>query len=82
MGALKLDTRAAILSQDWTTVNGHFVFVAGMLESAGTELRDALHVSYLGSLLYGETSISFVKARTLLPKSLVIALEKIERHYE
>jgi len=82
VGALKLDTRAAILRHDWTTVNEHFVFVTGMLETAGDELRDALHISYLGMLLYGETSSSFVKARGLLPKPLMIALEKIELRYQ
>lgn len=82
VGALKLDTRAAILRHDWTTVIEHFVFVARMVETAGKELRDALHISYLGMLLCDEKSISFVKARSLLPKSLVVALEKIEHHYQ
>jgi hypothetical protein len=34
------------------------------------------------NLFYGETSINFAKARTLMPKRLANALEIIERHYE
>jgi hypothetical protein len=82
VGALKLETRAAILRHDWDLVCAHYSFVARILESASAELRDALHVSYLGMLFYGETSIGFVKARSLLPKPLAMTLENIERHYE
>ena len=82
VGALKLATRDAIAKCDWNTVAEHFAFVAEMMEGAGAELRDALHVSYLGSLLYGETSLNYAKARSMLPKKLASALEKVERHYE
>jgi len=82
VGALKLATRNAIDCHDWDYVRKYFTFVANMLENAGAELRDALHVSYLGNLFYGETSLDYAKARILLPKPLTIALEKVERHYE
>jgi len=74
--------RHAIGRHDWDYVRKHFSFVARMLENAGAELRNALHVSYLGNLFYGETSLDYAKARILLPKPLAIALEKVERHYE
>src|SRR5271169_195146 len=72
----------AIGRHDWDYVRKHFSFAANMLENAGAELRDALHVSYLGNLFYGETSLDYAKARILLPKPLAISLEKVERHYE
>lgn len=80
-GALKLATRDAIARRDWQTVARHFDFAAEMLGASGAELRDALCVSYLGNLLYEETSLNYAKARSLLPKSLAMALEEIERHY-
>ncbi len=80
--ALKLATRNAILRGDWPTVGAHFVFVDNMLESADIELHDAIGISYLVNLFYGETSADFAKARTLMPKRLATALEIMERHYE
>jgi hypothetical protein len=80
--ALKLATRNAILNRDWTTVQSHFTFVDGVLETAKTELHEAIGISYLVNLFYGETSLDFAKARTLLPRRLAAALEIMERHYE
>ncbi len=82
VGELKLATRDAIISHDWETVASHFAFVTELLQDAGGELRDALHISYLGSLFYGELHVSYAKARCMLPRPLAIALEKVERHYE
>lgn len=82
VGVLKLATRNSILTRDWRRVRLHFSFVANILSGAGAELRDALHVSYLGNLFYGETAASYAQARMYLPISLGIALEIIERHYE
>jgi hypothetical protein len=82
IGVLKLATLDAITRRDWETVRKHFTFIADLFEHSGTELCDALEISYLGNLLYGETSINYAKARSLLPRPLAIALEKIERHYE
>lgn len=80
--ALKLATRAAILKRDWPTVNQHLTFVDELLQTPDTELHEAIGVSYLTNLFYGETSIDFAKARILLPKRLAAALEIMERHYE
>jgi hypothetical protein len=82
VGELKLETLKAILKRDWPTVRAHFDFIDSVLESGDAELHDAVGVSYLGSLFYGETSLNFAKARTLMPKRLAVALEIIERHYE
>jgi len=82
VGALKRASREAILARDWPLVSRHFAFVDSVLESASTELHDAIGVSYLGNLFYGETSLNYAKARTLLPKRLALALEIMERHYE
>ncbi len=82
VGELKLATRDAILRRDWDEVVSHYAFVAELLATAGDELRDALHVSYLGNLFYGELAVNYAKARCLLPRPLSVALEKIERHYE
>lgn len=81
-GCLTLATRDAIAQRDWQTVVKHFDFAAEMLESADAQLTEALGVSYLGSLLHGETSINYAKARSLLPKPLALALVRVESHYE
>ncbi len=82
VGALKLATQDAITAGDWHAVTKYFAFVAGLIEDAGDELRDAINVSYLGNLFYGEMSANYAKARTLLPKPLARALEQIENHFE
>lgn len=82
VGALKLATRDAIAQRDWEAVGMHFAFVDGLLADAGAELRAALQVSYLGSLFYGETTLNYAKARSLLPNRLVAVLAGIESHYE
>ncbi len=82
VGALKLATRDAIAQRDWDTVASHFAFVSEMLADGGPELRDALRVSYLGNLFYGETTLNYAKARSLLPRGLGAALADIESHYE
>jgi hypothetical protein len=81
-GALKLATQEAIQKRDWATVATHFAFIDNVLEAADIELHKTIGVSYLVNLFYGETSINFAKARTLMPKRLANALEIIERHYE
>ncbi|MGE5758010.1 MAG: hypothetical protein ACM3W8_03995 [Sideroxydans sp.] len=80
--ALKLATRDAILRRDWATASAHFAFVDGILESAETELHEAIGTSYLVNLFYGETSVDFAQARMLMPKRLAAALELMERHYD
>ena len=82
VSALKLATHDAILKQDWETVRTHFAFVDDVLETAGTDLHDAIGISYLVNLFYSETSLEFATARTLMPKRLAAALEIMERHYE
>lgn len=82
VGALKLETRAAILSNDWLTVTDHFAFVANTLADCGAELSNAIRISYLGMLFYGETSRDYAEARSLLPELLAEVLEEIERHYD
>lgn len=82
VGALKILTREAIAKRDWESVGEHYSFVEVMMAVGGDELSDALQVSYLGSLFYGETSLNFAKARSLLPKELAAALESVESHYE
>ncbi len=82
IGALTLATRDAIAKRDWHNVCRYFTFVADVLEDAAPDLRDAISVSYLEPLLYGENAINYAKARTLLPKPLSRELEKVENHYE
>jgi len=82
VGAMMLVSRDAILKGDWSTLYLHFTFIDSVLESADTELHEAIGLSYLVSLFYGETAINYAKARTLMPKRLAAALEIMERHYE
>lgn len=80
--ALKQATRDAIFRQDWPTVSEYLTFVDEVLQIPDPELHEAIGISYLTNLFYGETSHDFAKARTLLPKRLAAALEIMERHYE
>lgn len=82
VGALKLETRDAIAKRDWDTVSEHYAFVSIMMAEGGEELRTALEVSYLGSLFYGEPTLNYAKARSMLPKRLAEILGMVERHYE
>jgi hypothetical protein len=80
--ALKLATREAIRKGDWATVSAHLGFIDELLQSAEPSMHDAIGISYLIGLFYGETSAEFAKARSLMPKRLAVALELMERHYE
>ena len=82
IGAMALATREAISKHDWPTLSVHFAFIDNVLEAADTELHEAIGVSYLVNLFYGETAFDYAKARTLMPKRLAAALEIMERHYE
>lgn len=82
MGELKLATRAAIIRGEWYTIRKHFNFVADLYGTGGPELRDAIRVSYLGNLLYGENSNNHERARAMLPASLSFVLRNLERHYK
>ncbi|HEY5994361.1 MAG TPA: hypothetical protein VIU46_07140 [Gallionellaceae bacterium] len=82
VGALKLETRGAINRRNWDVLRNHFAFVSELMEDGGAELRDALKVSYLGNLFYGETSLNYAKARSLLPRNLAVLLDAVENHYE
>jgi hypothetical protein len=82
IGAMARATRDAILKCDWPTASSHFAFIDSVLETADTELHEAIGVSYLVNLFYGETALDYAKARTLMPKRLAAALEIMERHYE
>lgn len=81
VGALKLASRDAIARNDWKSVGQHFDFADEIMKNADAELLDALHISYLGGLFYGEITENFTKARSLLPKRLFNALAEVERHY-
>lgn len=81
IGVLKLAVREAIANRDWSAVSRYFAEVAAMMEDAGPELFDAINVSFLGSLFYGETALNTRKARALLPEPLRLALDIVEQHY-
>lgn len=81
VGVLKTVSRNAIYKGDWDTLSRHFAFVMALLDNGGGELRNALSVSYLGSLFYGESRGNFAVARCLMPRRLARALEGIEKHY-
>ncbi len=82
VGVLKLRSRSAIINGDWEVLTCHFAFVRSVLENGGHDLRDAVRISYLGSLFYGETGRNFAAARCLLPPRLSRELDSIEKHYE
>ncbi len=81
MGAMKLATRDAILSQDFNTVRRHLSYIGYLYEHADHELRHAILISYLEALLIGESAPAYSRARRLLPPNLEAELIKAElRH--
>jgi hypothetical protein len=82
VGVLKLASRDAIAAGEWEALAAHFAFVSALFEHCGEELRQALGISYLGNLFYGEGSRNHARGRTLLPRALAHVLEQVERHYE
>ena len=80
VGVLTLASQAAIAAGDWEVLARHYAFVAALRLHCSATLRAALDISYLGNLLYGESSRNYAKARTLLPLSLARALEAVEAH--
>ena len=82
VGVLKLETRDAIAKRNWNAVRDHYLFISMIMEDAGAELRNAVKVSYLGNLFYGEVSLNYAKARSMLPRNLAAALGAVEEHYE
>lgn len=82
MGELKLATREAIRKGDWRSVREQIAFVLDLLNEGVPEVSDAISISYLGNLFYGELSRNHAIARCLLPGRLAVALEVVERHYE
>lgn len=81
VGVLRLASKVAIVDGDWDMLSRHYAFVAALLAYCGGALRQALEVSYLGSLFYGESSAHYDKARSLLPPMLAYALAAVEHHY-
>jgi len=81
MGAMKLATREAIVRYEFHTVRRHFTFIAYLFDHADAPLRDAIVVSYLGSLFIGDATSQYVNARGLLPANLASALKKLELRY-
>lgn len=80
IGVLKLATREAIDRRDWATAALHFAFVEHLwLHNTGTDLRDAIRVSYLSAIFDGESELNHEKAKQLLPPVLREILRSGER---
>ncbi len=82
IGAMAAASGEAIARLDFHAVRRHFLFIGKLAERADEGLLDAIQISYLESLLLGETSTAHAEARYLLPKTLGELLRKSERHFE
>ncbi|MDD5058808.1 MAG: hypothetical protein PHQ60_13145 [Sideroxydans sp.] len=82
VGAMKLATNAAIKQRDWVTVRGHLFMMIDLYDRADAELQDALRISYLEALFLGETSASYLEARSLLSRPIENMLRQSELRWK
>lgn len=78
MRAMKLATEQALLRFDFPAVRKHLMLIGNLFEHADSELREAIHVSYLEGLLLGATSPAHQEARRLLSQPMEDALKQSE----
>lgn len=81
VGALKLATRQALRQFDLGRIRRHLFLVGNLFEHADVELREAILVSYLEPLFFGENSIAHTEARTLLSQPMEEALRRSELRF-
>lgn len=81
IAVLAKSTREAIDRKDWVTVQRNFAFIADMLEKAGKELQDAIHISYFEYLLYDKSIPSDLPVQAELRNLLTYMLERLTKAF-
>jgi hypothetical protein len=74
-------TRHAIETEDWDQVRAHFEFVDELMADASPELENAIYVSYLENVLFGQKTPRFIAARRMLSRRLEAAMIGLEEHW-
>ena len=82
MGIFASATQQAISAEDVATVQCHFEFVDELLQNAGSDLVNAINVSYLEHLSFDGRHGKRISARELLSLRLQKALSGLETYLE
>ena len=80
VGALARATQAAISDEDVATVRSHFAFVDEVYRLGDSQVRNAVHVSYLECLSFDGKHGQRIKAREMLSPQLREALRGLEAY--
>ncbi len=75
-------TSKAIDKRDWDQVRSHFAFMESVLSNANEAVANAICVSYLENLLFGEADANHLYAKSLLPEKLKTSFAELEAHFE
>jgi len=81
MAVLSHATNGAVVEGRWSAVAEHFAFTSEIFARGNADLRNAVAVSYLENVFIGESSASFVFARSMLPVNLAVEMDLLEAHF-
>lgn len=82
IGAMKLATLDAFVSNDFATVRKHLFLISDLFDRADAELHAAIRISYLEAIFLGETSAAHIVARGMLSTPMENALKQAELRLE
>jgi hypothetical protein len=83
VGAFRRATEQAIDNGQLWAAERHFRFVERVLHHAGPDLRNALEVSYLGDLAFGElTPLRYDAVKKRMPTTLRAVLIQLRREWQ
>jgi hypothetical protein len=82
MAVLARATCRAVEPGDSHEVEAHLRFVDEAFSDAGSDLENAVYVSYLENVFLWSEDTRYVSARSMLSKRLQIALTELEDHWE
>jgi hypothetical protein len=82
IGAMKMATKDAFASNDFSTVRKHLLLIADLFDRADAELYDAIRISYLEAIFLGETSAAHIVARGMLSNAMENVLRQAELRLE
>jgi hypothetical protein len=81
MAALARATSRSIEIGDLPQVHKHIGFVDELLLNGGSDIQNAVYVSYLENVFIGSDDPRYLRARTMLTNGLERALSELEEHW-
>jgi hypothetical protein len=82
MAALARATNQAIEKGDRTTEIAHFELIEAVFAQAAPDVANAVYVSWLENVFFGNQRNEFLEARARLPARLAKGLRELEQHFE